>query len=624
MIISVKEFYMASYTSWTIKELIDDIENGSLILPALQRDYVWSQDKICDLFDSIIRDYPIGTFLFWAVDSDQVKQYVFNDFIKDYKESNGGLHRGEPVDCGRRSDYRAVLDGQQRITSIYLGLKGKYTVHKKSCKWDQPSSFYDTFLCLDLFHTPSEDNNHYHFSFVTQEKISKITKNTKTNTDELWVPVGDMFNRDVRASKYINNLEHQCGTIEVAKREKAEDMLDDLKKALFSSLAINYYCEREKSLSEVVDVFVKVNSGGEKLSASDLMLSIATGGTENEDIHTKFQSAIEDINGSVNQETGFKVDKNILLTAGLMFTGAESLALSKKENYEPARIKLIMDNWEKLTDALKLAVRFIEEIGFQGNYLTSKNLILPVSYYFYYNNIGESHLQGTSLRARRDRVYIRQWMLRAMITSLFSDGITKTLKDLKNIIKETSSTKQYFPLDTFLRKDARTRPITVSPENVDEILKYRKGDGRIQPLLIEICEIDPSNTYDVDHIWPRVKLTSPRELNRLAASLTDTERQQFKLRCNDLPNLQLLPHRVNLEKNDQLYNEWIEKVHPNKTDDYYSKNCIPQDMEDYSFIRFIDFYDKREKLLRDKIEKALPSSFDEINARYALGDPNIS
>lgn len=116
---------MAEYTPKTIYELIQEIDEGRVILPAMQRNFVWSEDKICSLFESIMRDYPIGTFLFWMINEDIFKKYVFNEFIRDYDEELGKMQRGKRATASF-SDYTAVLDGQQRITSLYMGVKGKY------------------------------------------------------------------------------------------------------------------------------------------------------------------------------------------------------------------------------------------------------------------------------------------------------------------------------------------------------------------------------------------------------------------------------------------------------------------------------------------------------------------
>jgi len=68
--------------------VLTEIENGKLFLPAIQRKFVWNEEQITKLFDSLMRGYPIGTFLFWDIDKekDNIKDYVFYDFIRDYHE----------------------------------------------------------------------------------------------------------------------------------------------------------------------------------------------------------------------------------------------------------------------------------------------------------------------------------------------------------------------------------------------------------------------------------------------------------------------------------------------------------------------------------------------------------
>ena len=150
---------MAEYTPKTIYELIKEIDDGRIILPAMQRNFVWSEDKICSLFESIMRDYPIGTFLFWMINENIFKKYVFNEFIRDYDEELGKMQRGKRATASF-SDYTAVLDGQQRITSLYIGVKGKYRTHIKGKPWDKPESYVDRYLCVDILFTPGEEGEY--------------------------------------------------------------------------------------------------------------------------------------------------------------------------------------------------------------------------------------------------------------------------------------------------------------------------------------------------------------------------------------------------------------------------------------------------------------------------------
>lgn len=261
---------------------------------------------------------------------------------------------------------------------------------------------------------------------------------------------------------------------------------------------------KEKTLSQVVDVFVRVNGGGQKLSASDLMLSVATGEQGDVDIHLKMKDAIDNI-AAKTAENGFVTDKELVLTAGLMFTGAVSLSLQKRENYERSRIIQILSDWDNIIEAFANAARYIEHIGFVGKKLTSKNLILPNAYYFYKNGLDEGHKSGTSLRARCDRIFIRQWLLRAMINSVFSDGTGSTLVSIRRLLDET--TKKQFPLNDLMEAKIK-KSLDIDEENLEEILSLKYSDGRIAPLLVELAKDDSCREYQVDHIWAKNLLLS--------------------------------------------------------------------------------------------------------------------
>ena len=109
----------------TIKNAIDKIDSGDFLLPSIQRRFVWNPIQIEYLFDSIMQDYPINTFMFWEVEDDSIKnQFRFYDFLKKYVEYQGG-NNNERKTKGYKN-FKAVIDGQQRLNSLYIGLKGSY------------------------------------------------------------------------------------------------------------------------------------------------------------------------------------------------------------------------------------------------------------------------------------------------------------------------------------------------------------------------------------------------------------------------------------------------------------------------------------------------------------------
>jgi len=115
---------MSFQTPITISAAIRNIENNQYLLPAIQREFKWGPEKIEWLFDSIMRNYPISSFLFWRVEGDTKKNYKFYQFLKDFKQRYK-THNDEFSTSGH-NDFTAVLDGQQRLTSLYIGLRGSY------------------------------------------------------------------------------------------------------------------------------------------------------------------------------------------------------------------------------------------------------------------------------------------------------------------------------------------------------------------------------------------------------------------------------------------------------------------------------------------------------------------
>ncbi len=393
---------MAEYTPKTIQELIVEIECGRVILPAMQRNFVWSENKICALFESIMRDYPIGTFLFWSIDQDLFKKYAFNCIIKNYDEQLGKMQRGKRA-IATFSDYTAVLDGQQRITSLYMGVKGKYRTHIKGKTWDNPENYIDRFLCIDVMFIPKGEEM-YRFAFMPESKIGHYETN-ESGENEFWVKVSKVFDEEDISNipDIIDDIPDDNAIFPQAKRKEARKTLQTLYKGLHIVQNVNYYLAKNKTLPDVVDIFVRVNSGGQKLDSSDLMLSVASGEQGNVDIHVRIQDAIDEINNvPKNVEDGFKVDKEMLLTAGLLLTGAESLSLKNDENYASSRMnEIFKDHWEMIIDALKCAVDYVEYLGFVGKKL-SRSSILLIAYYLRMSTFGIECDNSASKRPVQD------------------------------------------------------------------------------------------------------------------------------------------------------------------------------------------------------------------------------
>ena len=123
---------MAFQVPLTVSKALDRIHRHDYVIPAIQREFVWSQAQICNLFDSLLRKYPIGTFLFWQVPAADTKNYTFYDVMRDFHELKSRHSQKIPIPDKR--DVTAILDGQQRLTSLNIGLHGSYAVKRPGAR----------------------------------------------------------------------------------------------------------------------------------------------------------------------------------------------------------------------------------------------------------------------------------------------------------------------------------------------------------------------------------------------------------------------------------------------------------------------------------------------------------
>ena len=115
---------MAYQTPKTIKDTLEEIAQGRLVLPAIQRELVWANEpeRMTRLFDRVLREYRIGTFLFWKVSPELSKQFHFYEFLRDWHERN--RRHNERLELAQPRELVAILDGQQRLSALNIGLYG--------------------------------------------------------------------------------------------------------------------------------------------------------------------------------------------------------------------------------------------------------------------------------------------------------------------------------------------------------------------------------------------------------------------------------------------------------------------------------------------------------------------
>lgn len=180
---------MAYQIPLTIKETLEGIAQNKFVLPAIQRELVWAQEpeRMTRLFDSILRGYPIGTFLFWKVTPEQSKQFHFYEFMLHWHQRkhrhNDRLHLAEP------RELTAILDGQQRLTTLNIGLYGSLAHKLPRKRVDSVDAYPPKQLHLDLRYVPNDvDDLQYGLAFLTEGQAAD-------RDGHHWDRVSDIFVR---------------------------------------------------------------------------------------------------------------------------------------------------------------------------------------------------------------------------------------------------------------------------------------------------------------------------------------------------------------------------------------------------------------------------------------------
>ncbi|WP_024369472.1 DUF262 domain-containing protein [Helicobacter pylori] len=563
---------MGVFLDKSIKEVVDEL-NVRYFLPDIQREYVWlkkaDEKKIEQLFDSILRGYPIGSFLFWKLpkediaksdeqDSDKLNFQLYQ-FITNYDERKPH-NKKIRIEQINRDDLYIVLDGQQRLTSLYIGLKGTRTLKKKKARNDNPNAYEEKRLYLNLKHQPNMDNPEDNYQF---EFHAKTPENDK---EHWWFKVGDILE--------LENVWNYADEQELDSKESA--LLGKLEKAFHDKQLISFFEETEKNLNKVLNIFIRVNSGGVKLSYSDLLMSILTASFSS-DIREKMNELVDAL-----KDKGFSnVGKDQVLKTCLLLIGKDTTFELK--NFNKKNIKEIEDNWEKITDSIYNAAELLKSFGYAG-YLGSAYILSSLAYFYFLNSkMNES-----------DKEQALKFVRNAQITSYFTPSTDTKLNNIANSMKDAQTFESF---NHNLAKH-QTWPLKITNDAIED-MKCSSSHARVFPILqILYPNLNhKTTTFHIDHIYPKSKFK--KENKKLNKDFYG---------CRDhLFNLQLLEGAENIAKKDKDPEIWLKEEHKDNQqaiEEYKKRNYIDPNLK-LEWENIKEFRETREKAIITKLKEAL-------------------
>ncbi len=587
-----------NYQSSTIKDCVQRISKGEYAIPAIQREFVWKTEQIESLFDSLMQGFPISSFLFWEVDNDNIDKFKFYKFIKNYHEKK---HRyNELYEDIDKDKIIAILDGQQRLTSLYIALKGDYTIK-------QP--YKDEYLAKELYFNllsggvqEGSTEEKYEFRFLTADEDKKYNEQKIKNDKEhesikRYFKVKEIFDlqKSSQATKIANQFFDEMGD----DFEKAQDNLTDLYNLIHEEKVINFHLEQSDDLNKVLQIFVRINSGGTKLSHSDLLMSIATTDWKDRDARREIQSLLTDIKA----DFGFNISKDFVLKCCLALSDLD--VAFRVQNFNKSNMKIIEDNWDSIKSSINILFKLLKHIGLDKDKISSYNSLIPIIYYIYKKENPENFVDSVSFEEDRGLIY--KWIVRTTIKQTFSGQSDNVLKVVRDCIKEISPLNN-FPLKEIVEKikeDFPNKSIYFSTnEDCKFILDFQYGKSNTYLLLALLYSGKiPEHIYHQDHIFAK-NLFSESKLNKLG--LSDDEKKLYQAKMNSIGNIQLLLSNKNNAKSDSDFEQWLIEKYPDDREraKYLQGQFIPTD-ESLDFKNFLKVIDKREKEILDKFKQLI-------------------
>ena len=576
-------------TGDTIKKTLDEIHRHDLVLPAIQREFVWQPKQICRLFDSLMQGYPFGTFLYWRVAPENSGKFKFFDFVLNYHQRDDP--HCPPLPQMPNRQLTAVLDGQQRLTALNIGLRGSVARKLPYRWWNNPGAFPTRRLHLDLLWKPDEDDEEglkYRFSFLTDEQSSVF------HDGVCWFPVGQVLSLQNAGPAMTQWLNERLPQEQVV---PAHETLYELYQVVHNKHLVAYYEETGQELDKALQIFIRMNDGGTPLSHSDLLLSIAVAQWTDHDARQEIHDLVDELN---RIGTGFTFSKDLVLKAGLMLSDIGRVGF-KVDNFNRENMDTLESKWKDIKQALILTVQLVASFGFTSRSLTAHNAILPIAYYLYIKKPGDSFLSHSKFE--QDRGKISEWLIRSLLkTGVWGSGLDTLLTDLRRAIRESDSNT--FPTTSIREAMARRgRQLVFDDEEVEDLADMRYGDRLTFALLSLLFSfVDLRNQFHIDHIFPTSKFTD-RKLKD--AGVPDEKIATFKKQKDGLANLQLLQGPLNTEKSAKMPVEWLADTFP-KDDSRreYEQLHLLRNVP-CSICKFDTFYAGRRNQLKERIGQLL-------------------
>lgn len=529
-----------------ISQILDKIDEHQLFVPAFQREYVWRREDAKDLMASLIKEYPTGTMLTWDTNSPPELK---------------GKHIYDP----KQGAIKLILDGQQRITTLYMIIRGE----------------------IPPYYTQEEITHDTRNLYVNLETLElEYYGRTRMEKNPLWVNLTDIFKRNIRCRDIVRQLE----TREAVSRER-EDKLDDNFRAIERILDREFVEQSipiKASIKEAIDIFYIVNASGVNLTEAELALAQISGYWPK--ARERFKAKLQQM-----EKTGFVfgLDFIVYVLLGVLHnSGSEMKKLHTADNLEAMKAA-----WARLENhTLDYVMRLMRAQAFVDHTkeINSVYALVPIIVYVY--------RKGTGALSQEEISKIIKWFYYAQIRNRYISQMPQKL-DKDNAVAAKSKT----PFDDLLNMIRAERPLEISKDEfvgVDvrnplfNLMRwYFKSRHAICPNTGMGIRSEMGKNYELhwDHIFPYevLKANGYDRNNRLKYALALEITNRVILAQSATRNVE--------DKTAEAYLSRIQQQYPNAL----RLQSIPQDQALWTLANFEHFLEARRILLAEQLNSFL-------------------
>lgn len=550
-----------------ISTILDKIDENQLFVPAFQREYVWKKDDAKQLLDSLIKKYPTGTMLTWETNKPP-------ELKGPYKYD------------ARQGAVRILLDGQQRITTLYMLIRGKIP------------PYYTTPEIIN-------DTRGLHVNVETLEL--EYYSPRKMENDTRWRNITAIFQKTVRAKDIYRDLEQKGETVDRAR----EDSIDDNIQAIQNILDRDFPEQTipvEASIRVAIDIFYKVNASGVALTDAELALAQISGyWPQARDIFKKRLATLADV-GFV-----FKLDFIVYVLLGCLYhMGSDMRKLHGSDN-----LQKLKDAWERLDkQVLDYAISLLRSTAFVDHTeeINSIYALVPIIVYCFDKN--GQHLSDVEIRK------MVKWFYYSQIRTRYVSGLPQKLDRDLRIVSESQN-----PFDELLSAIADERRLPIVAEEFEGRAIFHPLFGLMRWYFKKrgaVCfstglairqTMGKKYQLENDHIFPYSKLEK--------IGYGKGNRVKYAL-AQELTNRAILTQSANRTKSNADPEGYLKSVQ-NKFPNALALQCVPTDQSLWTLPNYELFLKTRRELLAKELnaflegitvteEAAVPVSIEDVIA----------